>query len=92
MPLYSLQRVQQIPIDLTEAWDFFSDPRNLALITPPWLAFRIVRITSYNVCYTKLLRPWRERLAAAFAPGSALDRYGLVAPGAAGDASAAPGA
>jgi ligand-binding SRPBCC domain-containing protein len=35
--LHRLDATQLIPIELTEAWGFFSDPGNLALITPPWL-------------------------------------------------------
>lgn len=42
MTLRSLHRVQSLPVSLPAAWDFFSDPANLARITPPWLRFRIV--------------------------------------------------
>jgi ligand-binding SRPBCC domain-containing protein len=31
-----------LPIDINTAWNFFSDPRNLEKITPPWLGFRIL--------------------------------------------------
>jgi len=40
--LYRLERTQFLPIDVSVAWDFFSDPRNLSLITPPDLGFRII--------------------------------------------------
>jgi ligand-binding SRPBCC domain-containing protein len=30
-----------LPVPLDEAWAFFSDPRNLAAITPPWLGFAV---------------------------------------------------
>jgi len=40
-PLHRLERAQVVPIDLDEAWAFFSDPRNLARITPPELGFRV---------------------------------------------------
>jgi ligand-binding SRPBCC domain-containing protein len=30
---------QRLPIRMDEAWDFFSDPRNLAVITPPEMGF-----------------------------------------------------
>jgi ligand-binding SRPBCC domain-containing protein len=39
--LFQLHRVQDLPIDLETAWAFFSDPANLAQITPAWLALRI---------------------------------------------------
>src|SRR6185503_6131305 len=33
---------QFLPISAQKAWDFFSDPRNLARITPPQLDFKII--------------------------------------------------
>jgi ligand-binding SRPBCC domain-containing protein len=39
--LYCLERRQLLDTDLAGAWGFFSDPRNLPLITPPGLGFRI---------------------------------------------------
>lgn len=36
-----LYRKQILPITLEQAWSFFSNPANLAEITPPWLKFRI---------------------------------------------------
>lgn len=41
MTLHRLERAQFLPIPLADAWDFFSDPRNLCLITPPDLGFAI---------------------------------------------------
>lgn len=38
---YQLSRTTLIPTSLDKAWDFFSDPRNLAYITPPEMDFRI---------------------------------------------------
>ena len=32
MKLFCLEQSQMIPISLDEAWAFFSDPRNLALL------------------------------------------------------------
>ncbi len=40
--IYSFRTVQQIPISLEEAWDFFSKPANLKEITPPHLGFQII--------------------------------------------------
>ncbi len=42
MPIHTLRRKQVIAITRTEAWDFFSNPRNLARITPPALDFQIL--------------------------------------------------
>jgi ligand-binding SRPBCC domain-containing protein len=39
--LYRLERTQFLPLSLLDAWDFFSYPRNLPLITPPTLGFRL---------------------------------------------------
>ncbi len=41
MKLFSLQYSQKLPISQQEAWAFFSDPANLAAITPPWLNFKV---------------------------------------------------
>ena len=41
MTLHRLERTQVLPIPLADAWSFFSDPRNLTLITPPDLGFAI---------------------------------------------------
>lgn len=37
-----LERDQWIPAPVAEVWDFFSDPANLARITPGGLRFRVV--------------------------------------------------
>ncbi|MDA0815891.1 MAG: SRPBCC family protein [Chloroflexi bacterium] len=41
MTLHRFHDTRQFPISVEEAWDFFSDPRNLAVITPPDMAFTI---------------------------------------------------
>lgn len=41
MKPYQLTFCQKIPISLTEAWDFFSSPLNLAKITPDEMAFTV---------------------------------------------------
>ena len=40
--VYRVKAVQQLPMTVKEAWDFFSNPRNLAKITPDSLNFRIL--------------------------------------------------
>ena len=42
--VYSLKKVQTLPISLTDAWDFFSSPANLATITPAHLGFKIISL------------------------------------------------
>lgn len=37
MKLHRLSRTTLLPVDLDRAWDYFSDPRNLPHLTPPWL-------------------------------------------------------
>ncbi len=39
--IYTLEVLQQLPIGLHEAWEFFSSPKNLALITPKHMGFKI---------------------------------------------------
>ncbi|HEX6747489.1 MAG TPA: SRPBCC family protein [Longimicrobium sp.] len=41
MKLHLLQATQNLPVSLSEAWDFFSDARNLARITPPSMGFEV---------------------------------------------------
>ncbi len=41
MPIFKLEAAQTLATDLQTAWDFFSDPRNLAVITPPEMRFQI---------------------------------------------------
>lgn len=39
--IHRLKNIQKIPASVEAAWAFFSDPAQLALITPPALQFRI---------------------------------------------------
>ena len=38
----TLRQTQELPISMEKAWEFFATPRNLEVITPPWMKFRIV--------------------------------------------------
>ncbi|MGB0376195.1 MAG: SRPBCC family protein [Flavobacteriaceae bacterium] len=42
MKIYSLHTVQKLPIKISEAWDFLSDPKNLKTITPDYMGFDIL--------------------------------------------------
>jgi ligand-binding SRPBCC domain-containing protein len=41
MKIYQIKSKQILPITLDNSWNFFSDPRNLPKITPPWLNLKI---------------------------------------------------
>ncbi len=41
MKIYTLERKQNVAMNIRDAWDFFSNPNNLALITPPSLNLKI---------------------------------------------------
>ncbi len=40
--IYTLNKEQVVNCDLEEAWNFFSTPKNLSLITPPDMSFEII--------------------------------------------------
>jgi len=42
MKIYTLQKKQQLPISLEKAWEFLSNPKNLAIITPDYMSFEII--------------------------------------------------
>jgi ligand-binding SRPBCC domain-containing protein len=42
MLIYTLKAVQKLPIGIEEAWDYFSNPHNLQVITPPYMGFQIL--------------------------------------------------
>ena len=37
-----METKQNIPISIEEAWDFFSSPSNLKVITPDYMGFEIL--------------------------------------------------
>ncbi|GIV43381.1 MAG: hypothetical protein KatS3mg035_0504 [Bacteroidia bacterium] len=39
--MHTLKTIQKLPISLEEAWKFFSSPKNLKTITPPYMGFDI---------------------------------------------------
>ena len=38
--MHTIKTIQQLPITMEQAWDFFSDPRNLNTITPDSMRFK----------------------------------------------------
>jgi ligand-binding SRPBCC domain-containing protein len=55
MGSHSLTYKQCIPISITDAWDFFSAPANLARITPPEMMFRITNGDGIQQIYEGML-------------------------------------
>jgi len=41
MKLHSIHKTLILPVSITDAWEFFSQPGNLEKITPDWMRFRI---------------------------------------------------
>lgn len=49
--VYSLKAVQFIPISISEAWLFFSNPENLEAITPSSMRFKMISTKHGNKMY-----------------------------------------
>ena len=42
MKIYRLHTKQNLPITLNQAWELLSDPKNLQMITPEYMGFKIL--------------------------------------------------
>ncbi len=51
MKIYQIKRTQTIPISQDEAWDFFSSPKNLTVITPKKMNFKILSMSGGDKMY-----------------------------------------
>lgn len=51
MAAHSFKVIQSIPVDIDLAWNFFSNPANLARITPGNLSFKIISQHHGDVMY-----------------------------------------
>lgn len=49
--VYRLKSIQKIPVKIDEAWAFFSNPHNLATITPPFLNLKVTNELLGNEVY-----------------------------------------
>lgn len=65
MKIYHLKRTQLLPISIQQAWDFFATPKNLGIITPTSMKFRIVSQSGGDKMYAGQLirykvgvKPW----------------------------------
>ena len=55
MNTYTYKAGQFLPIDIYKAWDFFSSAKNLAVITPPELNFKILTLMDDKQIYEGML-------------------------------------
>lgn len=55
MKIYTLIRQQFLPVSLNEAWDFFSNPKNLSVITPPDMQFHVLTSLNGSPIYTGMV-------------------------------------
>jgi ligand-binding SRPBCC domain-containing protein len=51
MQVYTLLRKQILNVEMEQAWEFFSSPRNLKRITPEYMQFRILHISGGEKMY-----------------------------------------
>ena len=62
MKVYTLKRVQVLPITLSEAWEFCSSPRNLSKITPEHMGFEIQYISGGEKTYAGQIIRYRVQV------------------------------
>jgi ligand-binding SRPBCC domain-containing protein len=55
MTLHTVTYVQQIPLSIEAAWEFFASPANLSRITPPEMMFRITKSDGMQPLYQGML-------------------------------------
>lgn len=85
---YILERTQIVPVAIGEAFDFFSEARNLERITPSWLRFEVLRapaqlgygsLIHYRLELFRVPIHWLARIATWQPPRSFQDEQ-LVGP------------
>ncbi|MBL7799125.1 MAG: SRPBCC family protein [Chitinophagales bacterium] len=55
MAIYQYTAEQFLPISIRKAWDFFSSPKNLSVITPPEMDFKILTALDDKEIYDGML-------------------------------------
>jgi ligand-binding SRPBCC domain-containing protein len=60
MKAHRIRAAQFLPLTQAEAWSFFSNPRNLPGITPPWLSLEVISDPPERM-YPGLLIEYRVR-------------------------------
>lgn len=59
--MYRFEAEQWLPIDIQQAWSFFSSPMNLSRITPPHLDFRILTPLEGKEIFNGMLIDYKVR-------------------------------
>jgi len=59
--LYSIRSTQQLPTGIEQAWEFFSNPGNLQLITPQYMNFKIISQLHTNGIYAGQLITYKVK-------------------------------
>jgi len=54
--VYRLEARQDLPISISEAWDFFSNPKNLLKITPENLGFKTISDSGYSIYPSQIIQ------------------------------------
>lgn len=52
MKMYRINRLQFIKADIERVWEFFSNPHNLAILTPGYMQFRVTSEEVANKIFT----------------------------------------
>ena len=60
MIIHTIQHTQTVPASPPECWEFFSNPGNLAQLTPPALDFRVLSDVPSKI-YAGLMIEYRVR-------------------------------
>lgn len=61
MAAHSIKLVQNIPVSLERAWDFFSNPANLQAITPENMGFKVISRYHGEVMYAGQIIEYKVR-------------------------------
>lgn len=61
MSLHTLKRSIVLPIDIEQAWDFFSSPKNLKVITPAYMGFDITSEGADQKIYPGMIISYKVR-------------------------------
>lgn len=61
MTTYTLERITTLSARVNEAWDFFSNPENLVIITPPDMKFKVMTKNLPEEIYAGLLIKYTVR-------------------------------